>query len=101
MGGEPGGPTQDAGSPGQPGLRKEVGSAASSQKHPPYVPEQEEDAPVQASAPSPEPVPTQAANAHGQDKADATPQPAIREGSMYEQRPGEDKDTPPSTTGGQ
>jgi hypothetical protein len=100
MGGEPTGPTQDAREPSQPGMRKEVGGAESSRLHPPYVSESAESAPVQEETSSPDPVPTLPANAHGVDRSEMTEQPPIREGSMYEGRPGEDKDTPPSTPGG-
>ncbi|MBV9774298.1 MAG: hypothetical protein JO040_10135 [Gemmatimonadetes bacterium] len=97
----PSGPTERAGEPGQPGMRKEVGDAASSQKHPPHVAGHLEDAPVQGSSPSPAPIPTLGANAHGSDKSEITKQPGIREESMYENRPAENKNSPPSTTGGQ
>lgn len=97
----PSGPTERAGEPGQPGMRKEVGGAESSQKRPPYVTGQVEDTPVQGSSPSPTPIPTLPANAHGSDRSEMTQQPEIREESMYENRPAEHKDSPPSTTGGQ
>ncbi|HEX2093659.1 MAG TPA: hypothetical protein VHG28_14735 [Longimicrobiaceae bacterium] len=100
LGGEPTGPTQKAGEPGQPGMRKEVGGADSSRLHPPYVSESVESAPMQEETSSPGAIPTLPANAHGVDRSEMTEQPPIREESMYEQRPGENKDTPPSTTGG-
>ena len=95
-----GGPAR-AGEPSQPGPRKEVGSSASSRKHPPHVSENVEGAQVQQSGTSAEPIPALPPNAHGKDRSDMTDQPEIREGSAYENRPAEDKETPPSRTGGQ
>lgn len=94
-----GGPAQ-AGEPSPPGPRKEVGNSASSRKHPPHVTENVDDAQVQRGAEGEEIAPLPA-NAHGKDRSDMTDQMEIREGSAYENRPSEDKDTPPSTTGGQ
>ncbi len=93
------GPTTEAGKPSQPGPRKEVGNAASSQLHPPHVTENDHGAPVQGRAEGAE-IPTLPANAGGQDKSDMTRQSPIDGESMYEHRPGENKDTPPSETGG-
>lgn len=73
----PTGPDETPAHASPPGERKEVGGADSSKRHPPHHTE----------------LP---ANAHGSDKADMTEQPAIRDGSMYEQRPDEDKNRPPS-----
>lgn len=83
---------------GEPSPRKEVGDAASSQKHPPHVSESAEDAPVQQSNAAPNQTPVLGANASGKDKVSTKEldQP-IREGSMYDQRPAEDKDRPPSS----
>ena len=94
-------PIDDPGHPSPPGYRREVGTAADSQRHPPHVTVNEADAPVQADMQSPHPAPTLPANAGGEDKGEMTDQPPIRPESMYENRPGENKDTPPSTTGGQ
>jgi len=93
------GPTTDAGKPSQPGPRKEVGDAASSQLHPPHLSDNDRGAPVQGKAEGAD-IPTMPANAHGQDKSEMTRQPATDGTSMYEHRPGENKDTPPSETGG-
>lgn len=90
------GPTDSPGHASQPGERREVGNAASSRLHPPHVTEQVKGEPVQGSSPSPHPAPTLPANAHGVDAAEMTDQPAVRQGSMYENRPEEDKDQPPS-----
>ncbi|HEX2189446.1 MAG TPA: hypothetical protein VHG51_11135 [Longimicrobiaceae bacterium] len=95
-----GGPAADAGKPSQPGPRKEVGDAASSRLHPPHVTENAEAAPVQDESGGAE-IPTLPANSHGRDRTEMTEQPGIDPESMYEHRPGEDKDTPPSETGGQ
>lgn len=95
-----GGPAERAGEPSQPGPRKEVGDAASSRRHPPHVSENAQGAPVQADAEG-EPIPTLPANAHGEDRTEMTEQPATDPESMYDRRPGENKDTPPSETGGQ
>ena len=93
------GPATDAGEPSQPGPRKEVGDAASSQLHPPHLSENDRGAPVQGKAEGAD-IPTMPANAHGQDKSEMTRQPATDAASMYDRRPGENKDTPPSETGG-
>jgi hypothetical protein len=77
---------------GQPGPRDPVGSAAESHLHPPHVPGQEEDAPVQASTKAPNAVPAMPANASGHDTM-----PPGRGGhtqsdeSAYEGRPEEDR----------
>lgn len=93
-----GGPAQ-AGEPSQPGPRKDVGDAASSRLHPPHVTENDHGAPVQGKAEGAE-IPTLPANAGGMDKSEMTRQPETDPESMYERRPGENKDTPPSETGG-
>ncbi|HEX8394144.1 MAG TPA: hypothetical protein VF665_17505 [Longimicrobium sp.] len=78
---------------GGPGPRKEIGTAASSQAHPPHVTENDKGAQVQNSSPSPTDVPVLGANAHGQDLVATDEAPAeIREESMYGGRPGEHKD---------
>lgn len=78
---------------GTPGPRREIGDAESSQLHPPHVSDQDRDAPVQKSAPSPSAVPTMPANAHGRDVVDSHREvPRVDDESAYERRPGEDKD---------
>lgn len=86
---------------GLPGKRHEVGDAASSRLHPPHVTENDEDAAIQAEHPEGGPVAALPANASGKDQqpADGTAQ-HIRPESMYENRPAEDKDSPPSTRTG-
>ena len=82
-----------------PGPRDEVGTAAESHLHPPYVPGQEEGAPAQQSSASPNAVPTMPANASGHDKM--TPGRSghtMDKGSMYEGRPEEDKAHQPGDT---
>lgn len=84
-----GAPEQSSG----PGTRREVGDAASSQAHPPHVTENDEGAPVQRSAPAPDDVAALPANAHGRDRVDAHEEvPQVDDESMYDNRPGEDKD---------
>lgn len=97
----PKGPTDRPGHSSQPGARREVGTAADSRRHPPHATDQVKGEPVQGSNTSPSPTPTLPANAHGEDATQMPDQPAIRPESMYENRPGENKETPPSTTGGQ
>ncbi len=79
-----------------PGPRREVGSAAESRKHPPHPTVSDagvEATPEAEGEASQTPLP---ANAHGVDRVDLSHQPPIQEGSMYEHRPAEDKDRPPS-----
>ena len=76
-----------------PGPRKEIGTAASSQLHPPHVTENDKGAQVQGSTDAPNEVPALPANAHGQDLVEADKQVReIDDESMYGNRPGEDKD---------
>ena len=77
--------------------REEVGNRASSRKHPPHVLENAEDEPIQREMPSPQAAPVLPANASGTDRVstDEQAQP-IDEASMYDRRPEEDKDRPPS-----
>ena len=78
---------------GGPGPRKEVGGAESSQVHPPHVTENDKGAQVQGSTQAPNTVPALPANAHGQDRVAPTAGAEyIDDESMYEKRPGEDKD---------
>jgi hypothetical protein len=82
--------------PGPVGSRKEVGDSESSQRHPPHVDENMEDAPLQEDHPSPEDVAGLPATAHGEDKqtVDEQTQP-IDPASMYDRRPEEDKNWEP------
>ena len=79
----------------QPGPRKEVGNAASSQLHPPHVDVNATDAAAQESNTSPTDVPVLPANAHGTDHGGTTTG-AQDDESMYGGRPGEDKDRKPT-----
>lgn len=81
---------------GPVGTRREVGDSRSSREHPPHVTENDEGAPVQEHLESPEDVPTLPANAQGAD-TQPTDGGAIDEESMYDRRPSEDKDRPPSS----
>ncbi|HEX5724326.1 MAG TPA: hypothetical protein VFX98_02605 [Longimicrobiaceae bacterium] len=67
----------------QPGPRKEYGDAASSQRHPPHVDEG-----------STSDTPVLPANAHGADRQpnEQHQDREIDPESMYDRRPGEDKD---------
>ncbi len=75
----------------QPGPRKDVGTAAGSQLHPPHVDVNADDAPLQESNTSPTDVPLSGANAHGTDHGGTTTGTPDDE-SMYGGRPGENKD---------
>ena len=68
---------------GGPGPRKEVGDAASSQRHQPRG--------------EPDGGPTLPANAHGADQAPAEQPSHIDDASMYDRRPGEDKNSSQSS----
>lgn len=77
--------------------RKEVGTAASSRRDVPHVDENAESASVQKDAGNPTKVPTLPANAGGDDKiTTAEHDRGIDDASMYDRRPEEDKDQPPS-----
>jgi hypothetical protein len=77
--------------------REERGSRAGSRRHPPYVPEHDEDEPLQQEHPSPDDVPVLPANAGGKDKFTPDEQrEEIDEESMYDGRPERAKDDPPS-----
>ena len=89
-------PAAPAPSPGEPkgpvGTRKEMGSSGESQKHPPHVTENVDDAPLQQTHPSDEEVPALGANASGKDRVSTEEQDQpIDPESMYEQRPEESK----------
>ncbi|HEX8361142.1 MAG TPA: hypothetical protein VF613_13600 [Longimicrobium sp.] len=75
----------------QPGPRKEVGTAADSQRHPPHVDVNAQGAAAQESSASPTDVPVLPANAGGTDHGGTTTGTPDDE-SMYGGRPGEDKD---------
>jgi len=77
-----------------PGPRKEIGGAESSQAHRPHVTENDEGAPLQGSTQAPNDVPALPANAHGRDQLgnDQSGHGRIDKESMYDHRPGEDKD---------
>ena len=83
----------DVGAPqaSQPGPRKEVGTAAQSQLHPPHVDVNAKDAAAQKSSDAPNDVPLSGANAHGSDHGGTTTG-TRDDASMYGGRPGEDKD---------
>lgn len=79
--------------PAGPGPRPETGGAGAPHRDRPHVSENAEGAPVQGSAPSPDDVPVLPANAHGKDRVAADEEvPGVDEASMYDNRPGEDKD---------
>jgi hypothetical protein len=77
---------------GAPGPREERGTAAGSRRNPPHVTENDADAPVQDSIPAPDDVPVLPANAHGEDTVRSDALSEIDDESMYDRRPGEDKD---------
>lgn len=81
---------------GPVGTRHEVGDSRSSREHPPHVTENDDGAPVQEHLESPDDVPTLPANSQGSDTQPADGG-AIDEESMYDRRPSEDKDRPPSS----
>ena len=86
---------------GEPGKRKEVGDAASSRLHPPHVDDNADEAPVQDEHENPAEIPTLPANASGSDKiTTAEHDQGIDEESMYDKRPSQDKDHPPSENAG-
>jgi hypothetical protein len=82
---------------GPVGTRQEVGARADSQRHPPHVTPNDADAPVQQSTTAEDDVPVLPANASGHDSvpADEAAQ-EIDDESMYDRRPSQDKDQPPS-----
>jgi hypothetical protein len=73
--------------------RAELGTQASSRRHPPHVTENDEDAPVREDKPAAGDAPVLPANASGRDKvtAEEQAQPTDDE-SMYDNRPSTDKD---------
>ena len=86
---------------GDPKGRKEVGGAASSRLHPPHVDQNAGAEPIQQEHESPADIPTLPANASGSDKiTTAEHDQPIDDESMYDRRPSQDKDQPPSKNGG-
>lgn len=84
---------------GGPGPRKEIGTAETSQLHPPHAMDNDAGAQVQGSTPAPNPVPTAPANAHGKDVVESHKEVRhVDDESAYERRPGEDKDRAPTDT---
>ncbi len=82
---------------GPVGTRQEVGDAASSQRHPPHVDQNAEEAALQQDHPSPDEVPSLPATAHGEDKLSTEEQDQpIRPESMYDDRVEEHKGWTPS-----
>jgi hypothetical protein len=71
-----------------PGPREEAARPA---RERPHVTENDRDAPVQDQSASPDDVPALGANAHGHDRQRTDQQPRD-DASMYDGRPGEDKD---------
>lgn len=81
--------------------RREVGNRPAAERHTPHVTNNAEDAPVQEELPSPDDAPILPANAPGDDEYPVEQRKqTIDPSSMYDRRPGEDKNTPPSQTGG-
>lgn len=74
-----------------PGPREEEKSAPRDR---PHVTENDRGAPVQRQAQAPHAVPVMPANAHGHDQQTTHDQPRD-DASMYDGRPGEDKDKEP------
>lgn len=82
---------------GPAGERKEVGDAASSREHPPHLTENDESEAIPAEHDNAAEVPALPANAGGRDTmTTAEHDQGIEPTSMYERRPSEDKDQPPS-----
>lgn len=82
---------------GPAGQRQEVGDAQSSQRHTPHLTANDKGAPLQDDVQAPNDVPVLPANASGHDTTPADQQQrAVNDESMYEGRPTQDKDQPPS-----
>jgi hypothetical protein len=78
---------------GGPGPRPAVEHPTKEPEHPPHVTENDRGARLQESTPAPDDVPALPANAHGRDAVRAHEEvDEVDEASMYERRPGEDKD---------
>lgn len=77
--------------------RQEVDAHASEERQEPHVTPQDEEGPLQDDIDSPSDVPALPANASGHDKVTADEQnQEVDEESMYDRRPEQDKDRPPS-----
>ncbi|MEX2572358.1 MAG: hypothetical protein WD737_13750 [Gemmatimonadota bacterium] len=77
--------------------RQDVGGAEESGKHRPHVTSNDHDAPIQDELPASDEVPVLPANAAGSDSSSTAEQDEpVDDESMYERRPGRDKDQPPS-----
>jgi hypothetical protein len=88
---------QAAGSPHSGGHREEKGGSTSNCKHPPHVTEGSEHASVQGK-PGGQGTPVLPANAQGTDRVSTGENAqAIDDESMYDRRPGEHKNRPPSS----
>ena len=69
--------------------RREVGTAAEQRLHPPHLTENDQEGSA--------PAPALPANAHGSDRVSSAEQNrGIDKSSMYDRRPEEDKNQPPS-----
>jgi hypothetical protein len=78
---------------GGPGPRREVQHPGTEPEHPPHVTKNDRGARLQGSTPAPDDVPALPANAHGRDAVRAHEEvDEVDEASMYDRRPGEDKD---------
>jgi hypothetical protein len=77
---------------GNPGPRQEIGPDETSPRHPPHVSQNEQGAPVQESTDAARDTPVLPANASGKDAMEPDTTSEIDEASMYDRRPGEDKD---------
>lgn len=87
---------QAAGNPDVGDGRQEKGGSTSNGKHPPHVTEGSEDASVQGK-PGGQGTPVLPANAQGTDRVSTGEEAqSIDDESMYDRRPGEHKDRPPS-----
>ena len=75
-----------------PGPRKEIEPTDRERPHPT---ENDQGAPLQQQTQAPTDVPALGANAHGHDKQSTDDQPRD-DASMYDGRPGEDKDREPT-----
>jgi hypothetical protein len=75
-----------------PGPRPEQDDGETSPRHPPKLTPNDRGAPVQDSTQAPDDVPVLPANAHGQDVVNPNVPGKIDDESMYDRRPGEDKD---------
>lgn len=80
---------------GPAGNRKEVGDSESSRRHPPHVDEAGSEGRVQDKQAGK--APTMPATGHGEDaQVDAEKKQSVDDESMYDRRPEENKENPPS-----